>query len=66
LGGTLLVGCGALAAFVAGALLTLESGPMPLLLVMLTSAVLGVLSSWYVIHVARSGTGSDPLPGAKP
>jgi DHA1 family bicyclomycin/chloramphenicol resistance-like MFS transporter len=66
LGGTLLVGCGALAAFVAGALLTLESGPMPLLLVMLTSAVLGMLSSWYVIHVARSGTGSDSLPGAEP
>jgi hypothetical protein len=39
---------------------------MPLLLVMLTSAVLGVLSSWYVIHVARSATGSDSLPGAEP
>jgi len=53
LGGTMQIGLGAVLAFVAGALLTPQSGPQPLLWVMLSSLLLGVLSTLYVIHVAR-------------
>lgn len=53
LGGTMQVGVGAVLAFIAGALLSPQSGPMPLLWVMLFSLVMAVLSSAYVIYVAR-------------
>ena len=53
LGGTLQIGCGALAAFTAGALLTPQSGPTPLMWVMLCSLILAVLSTAYVIYVTR-------------
>lgn len=53
LGGTLQIGVGALLAFVAGALLSPQSGPMPLLWVMLSSLLGAVLSNIYVIYVAR-------------
>lgn len=52
LGGTLQIGVGAVFAFIAGALLTPQSGPWPLLWIMLFSLVMAVLSSLYVIHVA--------------
>lgn len=53
LGGTFQIGLGALLAFVAGALLSPQSGPMPLLWVMLFSLVMAVVSTSYVIYVAR-------------
>lgn len=53
LGGTLQIGLGAALAFAAGALLTPESGPMPLLWVMLCSMAAAVLSTSYVIYVQR-------------
>ncbi len=51
LGGTLQIGGGALMAVVAAAVLYPGSGPNPLLYVMMLSAVLGVISSLYVIYV---------------
>ncbi|WP_048648727.1 multidrug effflux MFS transporter [Nitratireductor soli] len=53
LGGALQIGGGAALAVVAGALLTAESGPFPLLWVMLISSSLAVVASLYVIRVAR-------------
>lgn len=51
LGGTLQLGGGALMALAAAAVLTPESGPNPLLYVMMLSAVLAVLSTIYVMFV---------------
>ena len=51
LGGTLQIGSGAMMAILAAAVLYPGSGPNPLLLVMLVSAVLAVLSTFYVIYV---------------
>jgi MFS transporter, DHA1 family, multidrug resistance protein len=53
LGGTFQIGVGAVLAFIAGALLSPQSGPMPLLWVMLFSLVMAVFSTTYVIYVAR-------------
>lgn len=53
LGGTLQISVGAAAAFLAGALLSPQSGPMPLLWVMLFSMAMAILSTSYVIHVQR-------------
>lgn len=53
LGGTLQIGGGALLAVLAGALLSPESGAMPLLWVMFASAVCAVVATLYVIYVAR-------------
>ena len=53
LGGTMQISVGAAAAFLAGALLSPQSGPMPLLWVMLFSMVMAILSTSYVIHVQR-------------
>ncbi len=53
LGGTLQIGGGAILAVIAGAVLSPESGAMPLLIVMLVSSILAVTSSLYVLRVAR-------------
>ncbi|EKF17914.1 Bcr/CflA subfamily drug resistance transporter [Nitratireductor pacificus pht-3B] len=62
LGGALQIGGGAALAVVAGALLTAESGPFPLLWVMLISSALAIGASLYVIHVARQLGLSDGEP----
>ena len=54
LGGSLQIGGGAVLAAFTGTLLSAESGPYPLLWVMLISSVLGVLSTLYIMHVART------------
>ena len=54
LGGSLQIGGGAVLAAFTGTLLSAESGPDPLLWVMLISSVLGVLSTLYIMHVART------------
>jgi MFS transporter, DHA1 family, multidrug resistance protein len=53
LGGALQIGGGAALAALAGALLTSESGADPLLWVMVISAALSVVSTFYVIYVAH-------------
>ena len=53
LGGALQIGGGAGLATLAGALLTRESGADPLLWVMAISAGLSVVTTLYVVHVAR-------------
>ena len=54
LGGSLQIGGGAVLAAFTGTLLSAESGPYPLLWVMLISSVLGVVSTLYIMHVART------------
>jgi len=63
LGGTLNLACGAVLAFVAGALLTHETGPLPLFLIMAVSAAATIGSSAYVIRVARELGDPDITPG---
>lgn len=53
LGGALQIGGGAALSMLAGALITPQSGPFPLLWVMLLSSVGGVLATFWVIRVAR-------------
>lgn len=53
LGGALQIGGGAALSVISGALLSLETGPFPLVLVMLGSAICGVLATLYVMRVAR-------------
>jgi DHA1 family bicyclomycin/chloramphenicol resistance-like MFS transporter len=53
LGGTLQIGGGAALAALAGALLHEQSGPMPLLWIMLLCSTGGLLATLYVISVAR-------------
>lgn len=53
LGGSMQIGGGAVLAMVAGALLGPQTGPWPLLFVMLGSSVAAVLAALYVMHVAR-------------
>jgi len=53
LGGTMMIGGGALLSALAGALLTPGSGPMPLLLVMIATSAAAVLSILFVIRRAR-------------
>lgn len=57
LGGALQIGGGAVLAMVAGSLLGPQTGPWPLLFVMLCSTVAAVFASLYVIHVARRAGG---------
>lgn len=52
-GAACMIGLGAALSAVAGALLTPGSGPMPLLLIMVSSAALAVLATIYVIQRAR-------------
>jgi DHA1 family bicyclomycin/chloramphenicol resistance-like MFS transporter len=53
LGGALMIGGGAALAVLAGALLTPERGAWPLLWLMLASSTLGLVSTLYVMRVAR-------------
>ncbi len=53
LGGALQIGGGAALSVVAGALITAQSGPFPLLWVMLLSSAGGILGALWVIHAAR-------------
>lgn len=53
LGGAMQIGGGAALSVVAGALLSPSSGPYPLLYVMCLSSLAAVISTSYVIHVAR-------------
>lgn len=53
LGGAIQIGGGAIISVLAGALLGPETGPAPLIWVMLATSVCGVVASLYVIHVAR-------------
>lgn len=53
LGGSLQIGGGAALSVLAGALLSPQSGPYPLLFVMLGSSLCSIASSAYVMHVAR-------------
>ncbi len=53
LGGAIMLGGGASLAAVTGALLTPESGPFPLLYVMVATAVASLLATAWIIHVAR-------------
>ncbi len=53
LGGAIMLGGGASLAAVTGALLTPETGPFPLLYVMVATAVMAVITTFYIMHVAR-------------
>jgi len=59
LGGALQIGGGAALSVVAGALLTPETGPYPLLWMMLLSALAGALFTLYVMRVARHGGAAE-------
>ena len=54
LGGAITIGGGAGLASIAAAAISVETGPYPLILIMLASCVLGVASALYVIRVERS------------
>jgi DHA1 family bicyclomycin/chloramphenicol resistance-like MFS transporter len=53
LGGAMQIGGGAALSVVAGALLTVHSGPFPLLWIMLLSSAAAAVSTLYVIRVDR-------------
>lgn len=53
LGGALQIGGGAALSVIAGAVLSPETGPFPLIWVMLVSSVLAIAASLYVVYVAR-------------
>ncbi len=53
LGGAVMIGGGAGLSAITGAMLTIETGAWPLLYMMLGSVVLAVITSGYVIYVAR-------------
>ena len=54
LGGAMMIGGGAALSAIAGAILSVETGPYPLIVVMLVSCALGILATLYVIRVERS------------
>jgi MFS transporter, DHA1 family, multidrug resistance protein len=54
LGGAMMIGGGAALSALAGAILSVETGPYPLIGVMLGSCVVGVLATLYVIRVENS------------
>ncbi len=68
LGGAIMIGGGAALSVLAGSLLSPQSGPYPLLVVMLVSCLAGIAASLYVVHVAREvareGLGSGRATGA--
>lgn len=66
LGGTLNIACGAVLAFLAGAVLTRESGPMPLFLIMSASMAASTAASAYVMRVARQVGAPDMMAGDQP
>jgi DHA1 family bicyclomycin/chloramphenicol resistance-like MFS transporter len=53
LGGAIQIGAGAALSMLAGALITQQSGPFPLLLVMLLSSFGGFVSTLWIIRIAR-------------
>lgn len=53
LGGTLMIGGGALLSSLVGALLTPESGIYPLIFIMMATTLAGLISTAYVAHVDR-------------
>lgn len=53
LGGSIQIGAGAALTVLAGALLTPQSGPTPLLWLMVLSSLAAVFSSFYVIRISR-------------
>lgn len=53
LGGALMIGGGAALSVLSGTMLSVETGPYPLLYIMLISSLAGVAMALYVIHVAR-------------
>jgi DHA1 family bicyclomycin/chloramphenicol resistance-like MFS transporter len=53
LGGAIMIGGGAALSALAGSLLTLETGAVPLLLIMFASAVAAILAIFYVYHRER-------------
>jgi DHA1 family bicyclomycin/chloramphenicol resistance-like MFS transporter len=59
LGGALMIGGGAALSVLSGALLGPETGPFPMLWVMMTSAVLALLAVLYVLYVRIV---AGPLP----
>lgn len=54
LGGAMMIGGGAALSALAGAILSRDTGPYPLIAVMLASCCLGILATLYVIKVERS------------
>lgn len=57
LGGAMMIGGGAALSALAGAVLSTETGPYPLTIVMLVSCILSVLATLYVIRVENSLSG---------
>ncbi|MEM6462102.1 MAG: multidrug effflux MFS transporter [Pseudomonadota bacterium] len=53
LGGALMIGGGAALSVLSGAMLSAQTGPYPLLYIMLLSAIAGVATALYVIYIAR-------------
>lgn len=56
LGGAIQLGVGAILTIISGKLLSVESGPYPLLYVMLVSSVLAVFAALFVVMVDRKST----------
>jgi len=54
LGGAMTIGGGAALSSLAGAILSAETGPYPLILIMLFSSLLGMVATLYVIRVEQS------------
>ena len=61
LGGAITIGGGAGLASIAAAALSLETGPYPLILIMLGSCILGLVFTLYVIRVERSLNEADKI-----
>ncbi|MDA4844337.1 multidrug effflux MFS transporter [Hoeflea poritis] len=53
LGGALMIGGGAALSVLSGSMLSPQTGPYPLLYIMLISSIAGVVTALYVIYVAR-------------
>jgi DHA1 family bicyclomycin/chloramphenicol resistance-like MFS transporter len=54
LGGAMMIGGGAALSALAGAILSVETGPYPLIIVMLVSCVFSVFATLYVLRIERS------------
>ncbi|MEP3436683.1 MAG: multidrug effflux MFS transporter [Hoeflea sp.] len=64
LGGAITIGGGAVLSSMAGAVISVETGPYPLILIMLASCVLSVFATLYVIRVERSLTANTAIEQA--
>ncbi|WP_417425030.1 multidrug effflux MFS transporter [Hoeflea sp.] len=60
MGGAMIIGGGAAMASLAGAILSAETGPYPLILVMLVSSIFGIFAALYVLKVERSVAAAAP------